>query len=300
MPSFVRLALNILAIAAAGHAAAEVTLYGREDFRGRAITVEAVTPSLEGTTFGDRASSAQVRRGPWQLCSEPNFRGDCMTLQPGDYPSLAAIGLNNRVSSLREVGAAGPRPPRGVVLFEGRDFSGRRLRVDEAVDNLGGFNDRAQSAIVYDGEWEFCEHMRYAGGCAAFSPGEYRDLGRLGGELSSLRPAGGSLPGQPPGGGVRAVLYTGPDFRGQPFVIANNVVRNLAREGFNDRASSLRVERGYWLFCSDADFEGVCRTFGPGDYARLPAGLDDRISSGRRIHERYPYQGPPNWENPVR
>ena len=44
-----------------------------------------------------------------------------------------------------------------------------------------------------------------------------------------------------------------------------------------------------------ANFEGSCRTFGPGDYPNLPSDLDHRISSGRRIADRYPYEGRPTW-----
>jgi hypothetical protein len=70
---------------------------------------------------------------------------------------------------------------------------------------------------------------------------------------------------------------------------------SLGRTGFNDRASSLRVESGYWIFCSDAEFRGECRTFGPGDYATLP-GLNNVISSGRRISNDYPYSERPDWQ----
>jgi hypothetical protein len=48
-------------------------------------------------------------------------------------------------------------------------------------------------------------------------------------------------------------------------------------------------------FCSDADFQGTCRTFGPGDYPNLSRGLDNKVSSGRRISNEYPYKGRPNW-----
>ncbi len=72
-------------------------------------------------------------------------------------------------------------------------------------------------------------------------------------------------------------------------------MQNLGATGFNDRASSLRVESGYWIFCSDSDFGGECRTFGPGDYASLP-GMNNRISSGRRISNDYPYGDKPDWQ----
>jgi hypothetical protein len=91
------------------------------------------------------------------------------------------------------------------------------------------------------------------------------------------------------------VLFSNPDFRGQRYVVDGNYLPNLANTGFNDRAQSLRVEGGYWIFCSDAQFQGQCRTFGPGNYPNLPPALNNRLSSGRRISEQYPYNGPPRW-----
>ena len=98
-------------------------------------------------------------------------------------------------------------------------------------------------------------------------------------------------------GGPDAVLFTNPDFGGQRFVIDGDYMPDLANTGFNDRAQSLRVNRGYWIFCSDAQFRGQCRTFGPGDYGRLGWALDNKVSSGRRISNRYPYSGRPTWED---
>jgi hypothetical protein len=124
--------------------------------------------------------------------------------------------------------------------------------------------------------------------------------------ISSIRPVaapsqpgGPGAPGGSPGGwggGARALLYERPNFSGRMVVVNNDVAANLANIGFNDRASSVRVEGGYWMFCSDANFMGDCLTFGPGDYPTLPAGLDNRISSGRRIRDHYPYSQSPNWQ----
>ena len=50
------------------------------------------------------------------------------------------------------------------------------------------------------------------------------------------------------------------------------------------------------MFCTDANFLGDCRTFGPGDYPSL-SWLSNRISSGRRISNDYPYNAPPRWQN---
>ena len=98
-------------------------------------------------------------------------------------------------------------------------------------------------------------------------------------------------------GGPDAVLFSNPEFRGERWVIDGDYMPDLANTGFNDRAQSLRVRRGYWIFCSDAQFQGRCRTFGPGDYPRLGWALDNKVSSGRRISNQYPYGGQPNWSD---
>ena len=101
-----------------------------------------------------------------------------------------------------------------------------------------------------------------------------------------------------PAGRPRAILYEYGGFGGRTFVIEGDVVSNLDQTGFNDRASSIRIEGGYWMFCTDALFQGTCRTFGPGEYASLPWDVTNKISSGRRIHEQYPYSGQPSWGGP--
>jgi hypothetical protein len=105
-----------------------------------------------------------------------------------------------------------------------------------------------------------------------------------------------ALIGATPALGVEITFFEQEGFRGRSFVIDNEVASNFANTGFNDRASSLRVEAAYWLFCSDANFGGDCLTFAPGDYPSLPPALNNRISSGRRINQHYPYNQNPNWQ----
>jgi Beta/Gamma crystallin len=209
----IRTALALVLMTAATAASAQLTLYEHDNFGGRQYDVRGAVEDLGNTGFNDTASSARVRRGTWQVCDDAYFRGRCVTLQPGEYPSLGSFGLNDKISSARELGGYGAPPSQG-------------------------------------GNW---------------------------------------------GGGARAVLYENPGFGGRSLVIDNNVVRDLANTGFNDRASSLRIEQGYWMFCSDANFEGQCQTFGPGEYPELPRSLTNRISSGRRISSQYPYHQNPNW-----
>jgi uncharacterized protein YcfJ len=99
-----KIGLTAVALAAAVQASAQVTFYEREGFQGRAITVEGGVRNLDRQGFNDRASSVQVERERWEVCEAPGFRGRCVVLRRGSYPSLAAMGLNNRVSSVRPVG----------------------------------------------------------------------------------------------------------------------------------------------------------------------------------------------------
>lgn len=107
---------GIAAVFAAAHAAAQVTLYSQERFYGQAFTANQPMRNFAGTGFNDRASSAIVERGTWEACENSDFRGRCIVLRPGQYPTLAAMGLNNSISSLRRVSGGGqhtyaPPPP---------------------------------------------------------------------------------------------------------------------------------------------------------------------------------------------
>ena len=99
-----KLVFATLVAAAAFPAAAEITLYQREAFDGRYISFTNGERNLNDQGFNDRASSAIVRGGRYEVCEDANFRGRCMVLRPGQYPSLAAMGIGNAVSSVRPVG----------------------------------------------------------------------------------------------------------------------------------------------------------------------------------------------------
>lgn len=93
--------LACAALAAAGHAAAQITLYEGEGFRGRAVTTDGVMPNLNRIDFNDRASSIVVEHGRWEVCEHIRFEGRCAILRRGSYPSLREIGFNNMISSVR-------------------------------------------------------------------------------------------------------------------------------------------------------------------------------------------------------
>lgn len=97
-------ALAALGATVATQAAAQVVFYERENFEGRSFTAERTLDDLGRLGFNDRASSVVVLRDRWEACEDVRFGGHCIVLRPGRYPSLAAMGLNNRVSSVRSMG----------------------------------------------------------------------------------------------------------------------------------------------------------------------------------------------------
>ena len=97
------LLLTLTLAATALPALGEITLYGREDFEGRSVTLREPVRNLERLNFNDRASSAIVRGGRYEICEGRGFEGECRVLRPGQYPSLAAMGLGDAISSVRPV-----------------------------------------------------------------------------------------------------------------------------------------------------------------------------------------------------
>ena len=98
-----RCALLAVAGMFAAQASAQVTFYERENFEGRSFSAEQPIGNFERSGFNDRASSVVVERHSWEVCEDAGFAGRCMILRPGRYPSLAAMGLNDRISSVRSV-----------------------------------------------------------------------------------------------------------------------------------------------------------------------------------------------------
>ena len=103
MKTFTPSALLIAMLAAAGPASAQVTLYENSDFGGRTLSTQRAVRNLADRGFNDRASSAVVTRDRWEVCSDSNFGGRCVVLRQGNYPSLSAMGMNDRVSSVRQI-----------------------------------------------------------------------------------------------------------------------------------------------------------------------------------------------------
>lgn len=131
MKTILALIAGLACALASALAVAQVTLYQQENFHGRAYATNGPVSNLDHVGFNNRASSVIVERGNWQVCEESGFRGSCVVLRPGQYPSLSAIGFNNRISSLRRAGGASypvyapPTPP--VASYPYYPHHGERL-----------------------------------------------------------------------------------------------------------------------------------------------------------------------------
>ena len=188
MNSILKNVLAVGALAVATHASAQITFYEREGFEGRSFTTEKQIGNFEQNGFNDRASSAVVLRGRWEICEDTRFAGRCVVLRPGRYPSLATMNLNNSVSSVRMVPrnvrdddnqyAPAPAIPQ-ITFYEREGFAGRSFTTGSQIGNLQrqGFNDVASSVVV----------VLTAPGLAGRGPGR----GRLGVRRVGGRRAGG-------------------------------------------------------------------------------------------------------------
>lgn len=213
-------AAAVLASLAPAAFAGQLTLFADNDFRGNQVTLSNTVTNLNDLGFNDRTSSIVVRSGTWQLCEHKDFGGYCAELRPGEYRSLE--GFNDKISSVREVGSGerrrddrrgerdvrrnddrdghsgnvgeyrGDRGRQGgdaVQMFAGPRFEGQQFGLSGNVRTLDevGFNDRAGSLIIREGNWELCEHAEFRGQCVVYGPGRYPFLGEMNNRISSLR-----------------------------------------------------------------------------------------------------------------
>ncbi len=123
--------LGVAAIGFATQAAAQVTFYEGEGFRGRAFRADKTIWNFERSGFNDRARSAVVDRGRWEVCEDARFEGRCTVLRPGSYESLAGMGMDKRISSVRPVNRVAYEneapPPVAAPVYEYRQRPSERL-----------------------------------------------------------------------------------------------------------------------------------------------------------------------------
>lgn len=194
-----------------GALAADLTLYANDDYQGRALGVVIDERELGVLNFDDRASSLVVEKGTWVLCSDEDYAGRCVTLEPGRYASLQALGLNDEVTSVRRrdlvsIGefkgadaiaqTAASNNGTDIVLYAGDDYRGASHSVGQQYADLPTetIQGKAASVVIAAGEWELCGDTYFRGQCVTLGPGKYPSLKSYGltRGVSSVRRAHGS------------------------------------------------------------------------------------------------------------
>jgi hypothetical protein len=174
---------------------AELTLYADDDYQGRALGVVIDERTLGVLNFDKRASSVVVENNAWTLCTGEEYTGQCITLEPGRYASLQALGLDNAITSVRRrdtpsIGVfkdaaapqSSPGDAAGIVLYASKNYLGPSHIVDRSRANLRveSLQAEATSAVIASGKWELCEDAQFRGPCVTLGPGKYPSLGDLG------------------------------------------------------------------------------------------------------------------------
>ena len=202
MNTQLKIALAAGALALSAQAAAQqITFYENESFRGRSYSAQEKVNNLQRSGLNDRASSVVVTGTRWEVCSDRRFGGECRVLRPGRYPSLSALGLNDRVSSARSVKrdqrVDDRRYPQHqthmqVTFYEHENYQGRSFTADNTLDNFqkAGFNDLASAIDVQGRSVEVCSDAGYQGRCVVLNPGKYPSVMAMGlnDKISSVRP----------------------------------------------------------------------------------------------------------------
>ncbi len=186
-----------------------------------------------------------------------------------------------------------------VTIYREQDFRGDQRRLSGELRNFNdvNLNDRVSSIRVDGGTWEFCEDADFHGRCMIVRS----DISNLAGssyddKFSSVRPVADRRGDNRDDrrndrcddrrddrdnrdGGV--TLYADVGFAGVSRTASET--RDFRTLNFNDTLSSIRIRSGTWEFCTDADFRGRCMTFDRDVPSLVSQGLNDAISSMRRV-----------------
>jgi uncharacterized protein YcfJ len=126
--------------------------YENEDFGGRSFAANQPIADFNRFGFNDRASSAMVYGERWEACTDNQFGGQCVVLRPGRYPSLAAMGMNDRISSVRAVESNARIDDNRFAPAPAAVYDNRR-RNDEPLYEANVSNVRAVMAVAGQRCW---------------------------------------------------------------------------------------------------------------------------------------------------
>lgn len=228
----------------------EVELFDGDNFTGSSYTMTYSIGCIASTDWNDRASSLIVRRTPPTVAT---FYGNCnyslfgSSLAVGDYNAQALrtkLIQNNDISSLRVT------PGYEVQLFDGDNLTGPSVTLTADNDCLRGirWDNRTSSLKVRAAAPASGPRVAALNADCAFDSfrsanlpvGNYTAQALNSFNLGSAGLANDAISAVRVADGYEVVLFDGDNFRGDSLVVAGTV-ECLVAQGWNDRASSLKV-----------------------------------------------------------
>lgn len=217
-----------------------ITVFEDRNFRGDTATYRGNISNLP-SRFNNRISSVRVGDDEqWQVCDQPNYRGQCITIS-GEEGDLGRNDWDNRISSMRRLGGGGgggwpggggegraTRPPSWAV--------GTFRSAYPSVVLTIGTNGQVQSNIggqIYYGRWT-------GGGIRSDGDGAFSTVQRSGNGIRTYnRTTGQTLDftrnwagGDGGGGGdVEGPTSAPPNWAIGTFSSGNNIRMTIDRNG---------------------------------------------------------------------
>ena len=217
----------------------------------------------------------------------------------GSSESYAEYSMTKPESGPGADNYKGPRYP-SVILYRQRDYQGPSLGTERDLRTLwpDDFDNATSSIEILNGEWEVCEDDNFEGKCVVIDADQDRlwEL-QMDNRISSIR--------QVPEGtrwrearearereqredveraeGIRKddlVLFEHGNFGGRGFPTNGSAI-NLG--DMNDKASSIRVRKGRWEVCEHGGFTGKCVEVSSDVRDLNSLGMNDKLSSVRRL-----------------
>ncbi len=177
-----------------------LTLFDGQNFRGRSYVTRGEVRNLADAGFNDMAVSIRVGGGRWQVCTDRDFGGQCLTLDRDN--SQLAPNFVRQISSIRRLSQGGGSPGGGypgggyqnqtptLTLFDDQNLRGRSHATQREIRNLVdvGFNDMAVSIRVDGGRWEVCTDKDFRGQCMILDRNSNQLATNFARQISSVRP----------------------------------------------------------------------------------------------------------------
>lgn len=167
-----------------------------------------------------------------------------------------------------------------ITLYEHGGYKGRKVVLTDSNRNFCeiGFNDKASSIKVTSGTWILYEHANFQGKSYQVSQGCYDcsqvSAGVGNDTISSVKLVTNKI-----------TLFRDAGFKGTAVPLLESVP-NFVSIGFNDEASSIKVEMGTWTVYEHVDYKGRSMQVTPGSYDidKIHQGIGNDVISSVRLN----------------